>query len=53
MEIAKSVCAVYSVESMLYMTAGIMDLYPNTNIDVESSILKVMSEYNLTEITKT
>lgn len=41
LEISKAVSNTYAVESMLYMTAGLMDLYKNTNIDVESAILKV------------
>lgn len=41
LEVAKSTSYVYAVESMVYMTAGLMDLYKNTNIEVESAILKV------------
>lgn len=40
-DVSKSTSNAYAVESMLYMTAGLMDLYKNTNIDVESAILKV------------
>lgn len=40
-EAAKGASYAYSVESMLYMTVGLMDLYHNTNIDVETAIVKV------------
>lgn len=39
--IGKHACAVYALESMLYLTAGIMDKYDNTNIDLETAIFKV------------
>lgn len=39
--IAKTTCAVYALESMLYLTAGFADTYENADIDVESCILKV------------
>lgn len=40
-EVSKACCSVYAVESMLYLTAGLMDLYKNTDIDVETAVLKV------------
>lgn len=40
-DISKSASSTYSLESMLYMTAGLMDLYQNTNVDVETAIVKV------------
>lgn len=46
LRVQASKCAseAYSVESMLYMTVGLMDLYQNTNIDVETAIIKVSSK---------
>lgn len=41
LQIAKYSTYVYGVESMLYMTAGLMDLYERTSIDVETAALKV------------
>lgn len=40
-EISKGASRAYAVESMIYMTIGLMDLYKNTNVDVETAILKV------------
>lgn len=45
-EISKGASGAYSVESMIYMTIGLMDLYKNTNIDVETAILKVSIHFN-------
>lgn len=42
LELAKSVCAIYATESSLYMTSGIMDIYKNSNIELESCILQVV-----------
>lgn len=42
LELAKSVCAIYATESSLYMTSGLMDLYKNTNIELETCILQVV-----------
>lgn len=41
LEVSKSAASTYAAESVLYMTAGLMDLYKNSNIDVESAIVKV------------
>ncbi|XP_031616512.1 complex I assembly factor ACAD9, mitochondrial-like [Contarinia nasturtii] len=46
-EVLKSAADIYSTESMLYMTAGLMDLYKNTNIDVETAIIKTFSQDRL------
>lgn len=47
--LAQIAAAVYSIESMLYMTAGIIDLYDNTDIDMETAAIKV-NDYHLIEI---
>lgn len=39
--IGKHASAIYALESMLYLTTGIMDKYDNTNIDLETAIFKV------------
>lgn len=39
--IGKHATAIYALESMLYLTTGIMDKHFNTNIDLETAILKV------------
>lgn len=46
LEVSKSASNTYAAESLLYMTAGLMDLYKNTNIDVESAIVKVRNFKN-------
>lgn len=38
---SKSASNRYAAESMLYLTAGLMDLYADTNIDTETAIVKV------------
>lgn len=43
LELAKNSVAVYGVESALYLTAGIMDIYEDTNVEVETAMLKVFS----------
>lgn len=39
--IGKHTSSIYALESMLYLTTGIMDKQYNTNIDLETSIFKV------------
>lgn len=41
-DVSKAVSNKYATESMLYLTAGLWDLYANTNIDTETAILKVI-----------
>lgn len=41
-EVSKAVSNKYATESMLYLTAGLWDLYKNTNIDAETAIVKVI-----------
>lgn len=41
-EASKAASNKYAAESMLYLTAGLWDLYANTNIDTETAILKVI-----------
>lgn len=44
--IGKYTCSIYALESMLYLTTGIMDKYDNTNIDLETAIFKVKIKHN-------
>lgn len=39
--IGKHATSIYSLESMLYLTTGIMDKHINTNVDLETAIFKV------------
>lgn len=39
--IADAACSIYAIESMIYMTASIPDLYEKPDIDLESAIVKV------------
>lgn len=39
--IGKNATSIYALESMLYLTTGIMDKHENTNIDLETAIFKV------------
>lgn len=41
LQLAKNSVAVYGVESALFLTAGIMDIYEDTNVEVETAMLKV------------
>lgn len=41
MTIGKHATFIYALESMLYLTTGIMDKHNNTNIDLETAIFKV------------
>lgn len=40
----KHATSIYALESMLYLTTGIMDKHYNTNIDLETAILKVIEK---------
>lgn len=42
-KVAEVACASYAMESMVYLTAGLLDGYENPDCTVESSILKVYS----------
>lgn len=46
-EASKAASNKYAAESMLYLTAGLWDLYGNTNIDTETAILKVRLQIRL------
>ncbi|XP_055313012.1 complex I assembly factor ACAD9, mitochondrial-like [Sitodiplosis mosellana] len=48
--IGKYTCSIYALESMLYLTTGIMDKYDNTNIDLETAILKTYSQDQLLDM---
>lgn len=37
----KHATSIYALESMLYLTTGIMDKHNNTNIDLETAVFKV------------
>lgn len=40
---SKLACDLYALESMIYLTAGIVDSYENPKIDLESAIVKSFS----------
>lgn len=42
-KISKVVVAAYAIESMLYYTAGLIDMYDGQDVEVESAIVKVFS----------
>lgn len=44
--LGKYSCSIYALESMLYLTTGIMDKYENTNIDLETAIFTVKPEFS-------
>lgn len=50
LQLAKNAVAVYSVESALYMTAGLIDIYEDTNVDMETAILKVYQMFSFLRI---
>lgn len=39
--LAKSVCDTYAIESMTYLTTGLIDGYENQDVDLEAAMLKV------------
>lgn len=39
--LSKAVCDTYALESMIYLTAGLIDGYENADVDMESAIIKV------------
>lgn len=39
--LSKAVCDTYALESMIYLTAGIIDGYENADVDLETAIIKV------------
>lgn len=43
--IGKYTCSIYALESMLYLTTGIMDKYDNSNVNLETAIFKVSCTY--------
>lgn len=47
-----SSCDLYALESMIYMTAGIIDAYENPKVDLESSIVKAYSQECLLKISR-
>ncbi|XP_031639618.1 complex I assembly factor ACAD9, mitochondrial-like [Contarinia nasturtii] len=49
--IGKYTCSIYALESMLYLTTGIMDKYDNTNIDLESAIFVTTAQDQLLHMT--
>jgi acyl-CoA dehydrogenase family member 9 len=43
---AKTVCAEYALESMIYLTAGLCDNYDAQDVELEAAILKVFAVEN-------
>lgn len=50
--LAKLSCDIYGLESMIYLTTGIIDQYDNPKVDMESAITKAYSQDILQKLTK-
>lgn len=48
--IGKHTCSIFALESMLYLTTGILDEYDNSNIDLETAIFKVSASLSPVQI---
>lgn len=40
-KLAKAACSIYAIESMIYLTTGIIDTYEKADVDIEAAIIKV------------
>lgn len=49
-KLAELTCDLYALESMIYLTAGIVDSYENPKIDLESAIVKAFSLETLSHV---
>jgi hypothetical protein len=43
--VAKTVCAEYALESMIYLTTGMYDNYEDQDIEMEAAIVKVRAKW--------
>lgn len=48
--LSEMVCSTYALESMIYLTAGLADVYDNQDVELESTIIKVFSQQTLMKI---
>lgn len=46
-KLSEMVCSTYALESMIYLTAGLVDVYDGQDVEVESAIIKVFSQETL------
>lgn len=49
-KLAELTCDLYALESMIYLTAGIIDSYENPKIDLESAIVMAFSLETLSRV---
>lgn len=49
---AKIACDLYGLESMIYLNAGIIDMYDNPKVDLECAIAKAYSQDILRNVTQ-
>lgn len=49
--IARTACNLYGLESMIYLTAGIIDQYDTPKVNVESALTKAYSQDILRDLT--
>ncbi|XP_062550301.1 complex I assembly factor ACAD9, mitochondrial [Armigeres subalbatus] len=49
-ELAKSTCAIYAAESMIYMTTGLLDDFVGQDAEMEAAITKIFTAEKLMEI---
>lgn len=45
--LSRAFSAVYALESMIYLTAGIMDEYEAADVDLETAIIRIFAQQNL------
>lgn len=46
-KLSSAFSAVYALESMIYLTAGIMDEYEGVDVDLETAIIRIFAQQNL------
>lgn len=51
-KLAVLACDLYALESMIYLTAGIVDAYENPKVDIESAIVKAFSLETMSQVAK-
>ena len=49
-KLAKATCSKYALESMIYLTTGIIDEYETPDVDVETSIIGVYAHEELLKL---
>uniref|UniRef100_A0A2M4BH07 Putative very-long-chain acyl-coa dehydrogenase n=1 Tax=Anopheles marajoara TaxID=58244 RepID=A0A2M4BH07_9DIPT len=48
-QLARMACTIYAAESLIYMTASLMDDFENQDVDVEAAITKIFSAEQLVQ----